>query len=118
MQALGGVIHGTLPLLRRVDETVQTATDELDAINANPPLGAQIIRTARTFDRLVHHAGAGRPTPAARVMEEFKAGLHGDHLPEVVQALAAVLAEEAAHQVIQPGDVVVQMPRSQRLAAM
>lgn len=118
VQSLGGVISGTLPLLRRIDDAGPAAETEANAVHANPPLGAQIIRTARTYDRLVHAGGSAGGTTPGKALEELRGGLHGKHLPEVVQALAAALAEADAQQPARTEPAIAPVAGSQRLAVM
>lgn len=92
VQSLGGVISGALPLLRRFDDTGLGAEESQTAGgNSTPPIGAQIIRTARAYDRLAFGQNSVEVRDPLSVVKEFQSGLHGSHLPEVLQALEHIL---------------------------
>lgn len=103
VQSLGGVISGSLPLLRRFDDTVLGTEESLNPEgNSNPPVGAHIIRAARAYDRLAFGQNAVQVKDSVSALNELKAGLHGSHLPEVLHALELVLAPATADNKARP----------------
>jgi hypothetical protein len=95
VQSLGSVINGALPLLCRFDESMNgTDADQLNVNVISPPLGAQIIRTAREFDRLVYGQSADRSNDPVVILTEMQAGLHGVHLLELLSALEHVIQRQ------------------------
>jgi hypothetical protein len=96
VQSLGAVINGALPLLCRYEDDI-TRSDEDLALSggSNAPLGAQVIRTARTFDRLVYGNNPGVTNDPVIIVAELKAGMHGAQHPAVLHALEQIVQRPA-----------------------
>ncbi|MES2792655.1 MAG: hypothetical protein V4719_23790 [Planctomycetota bacterium] len=122
VQSLGGVISGALPLLRRLDDSDHGIETELAVDDSSsPPIGTQIIRTARVYDRLIFGGGTVPLRDSASVLGELKRGLHGSYLPTVLQALEqALLSGDAASQIRPEPATIVQSTKnaSQHTAAL
>jgi hypothetical protein len=56
------------------------------------PLPARIVRAVNAYDEKARHAGPGGPLTA---LEELRLAPADDYAPEVVEALARVLARES-----------------------
>lgn len=107
VQSLGEVISGTLPLLRQFDDPVLSSELNVSAEgSSSPPIGAQIIRTARTYDRLVFGQNSIEIQTPGTALRELNGGLHGNHLPEVLRALEQIVLLTAAEQKVRPATVV------------
>jgi hypothetical protein len=99
VQSLGAVINGALPLLCRFDDTMNVAEPgQSPTGNAAPPLGAQIIRTARDFDRLVYGQNAAKVNDPAVVIKELQSGMHGTHSVEVLVALEQIVLRQKSSE--------------------
>lgn len=97
VQSLGAVISGALPLLGRYEDDVARVDQDVTATGAsNPPLGAQIIRTARTYDRLVFGRNPNVTNDPVIILAELKAGMHGMHHPAVLHALEQIVMRQGA----------------------
>jgi len=116
VQSLGGVISGTLPLLCQFDETILTSEPTVSAEgSSSPPVGAQIIRTARTYDRLVFGQNTVEVLTPGEALQELNGGLHGNHQREVLRALEQIVSLSAAERNIRPTSVAkpaVSSPRN------
>lgn len=95
VQSLGSVMSGALPLLSRVDEVPvpRQASQSLSA-GTNLVLGAQIIRIAQIFDRIVFRQDAVQQTDPLIALQELRSGFHGLHSTEVILALEHVVTQK------------------------
>ena len=110
VQSLGGVISGALPLLRPFDDTVLGTDEDLTiAGSSSPPIGAYIIRTARTYDRLLFGQGSVTVKEPASVLKELREGHQGNHLPEVLQALEQVVLPAAKEGKVRPATATAKL---------
>lgn len=116
VQSLGGVISGTLPLLRQFDDTILNSEPTVSAEGSStPPVGAQIIRTARTYDLLIFGQNGAEVQTPGKALQELNGGLHGNHQREVLQALEQIVSLSAAERNIRPTAVAkpaVSSPRN------
>lgn len=94
VQSLGAVISGALPLLCRCEDALTRAEQDVGAEGPNSPLGAQIIRTARTYDGLVYGQNASMSSDPATALAELQAGTHGAHNPVVLKALREIVLSQ------------------------
>ncbi len=121
VQSLGGVISGALPLLRRFDDTDLVIEAGLTGDNSTPPIGAQIIRTARAYDRLAIGQNSVEIQDPKSVLNELREGLHGVHLPEVLLALEQVVLPAIANNKSRPSTATAakaMTPGSRTVAAL
>lgn len=76
---------------------VDTAVAEVVEAQADPyreqPLAARIVRTTNAYDEMVRAKG---PTGMLTALERLRLATTGDYQPEVVEALARVLARDGA----------------------
>lgn len=97
VQSLGAVINGALPLLCRFDETAPPGDlSHPVSGSATPPLGAQIIRLAQAYDRLVFNSNAVDSKDPIAAFQELQSGKHGLHAPEVLTALEQIVMRQAS----------------------
>lgn len=96
VQSLGGVISGALPLLCRYEDNITRSEEDASVSGVPiPPLGAYIIRTARTYDRLVYGNSSSVTNDPVIVLAELKAGMHGTQHPAVLHALEQIVLRSA-----------------------
>ena len=111
VQSLGGVISGALPLLRRFDDTDLGTESMMSADgNSTPPIGAQIIRTARAYDRRAIGQNSVEIQDPVSVLNELREGLHGLHLPDVLLALEQVVLPATATSKTRPSTATAAKP--------
>lgn len=96
VQSLGSVINGALPLLCRYEDDISRTETSVTSGGPQPPLGAQIICTARIYDRLVYGKNSSIANDPVIVLTEMQAGMHGLHHPEVLQALEQIVFRTGA----------------------
>ncbi|MFC3349991.1 HD-GYP domain-containing protein [Streptomyces echinoruber] len=84
---LGGAVVRQTGAAAAVAEVVERQADPY----REQPLPARIVRVVNAYDEKVRHAGPGAPLEA---LEELRLATAGEYAPEVVEALARVLARE------------------------
>lgn len=89
VHSLGDVLHGALPLLVNQNDDVFTLTMH-ERGGRDVPLGAHIIRAARTFDRLTHDASGGPVGTSASALRALRADADESY-QHVIDALERVV---------------------------
>lgn len=87
VQSLGNVLTSAFPLLLNQVESGA----EVEVGSDPQPFGAQILRTVRAYDDLVHNNWAGVPVAKLEALDELKSDLEARHHPAVLHALEKVL---------------------------
>ncbi len=92
VQSLGAVLTGALPLLVRPSDCLATQTED-ESAGGSLPLGAQIIRTARSYVFfLCQDPSITSPLDAVAALRD---DMEGDHHPAVLHALEQVVLQSA-----------------------
>ncbi|MGC0329617.1 hypothetical protein RKD23_002607 [Streptomyces sp. SAI-170] len=77
-----------------VDAAVAVVVErQADPYREQPP-AARIVRAVNAYEEKAHGAGPGGPLKALEALEELRLGTAGDYAPDVVEALARVLARD------------------------
>ena len=87
VQSLGNVFNSAIPLLLN-----QAESGEVSKTGKNTePFGAQVLRTVRAYDKLVHNGWDGAPVDPQEALEELQSDLEAEHHPAVIHALEKVV---------------------------